>query len=1002
MTDGIDERFIDDLARLAIVRLSNTECVVASGFFVTADGFLLTAHHSFRFSLARAEHVPDEFYTFEVDVASFPNGPPGAPGAIILERTLTARTRKSWINRDQDWAILKFDFTPAMCLPIGSIESASVRAKDLLLGYGFALGQQIGRGISASQCSIVHIDYSADSLDLHGRPFGRGHSGGPLYHVKSNTVIGLTLGGCRESTDKKDRGLGCHLKTLLETAPAEMLSGLKYATDEWRRKLMQAVAEGDRTFPTSLEPIPPRPQNFVIKRSLTDTCLGILAKDGVVALHGVPGSGKTTLAAALTESLREELGMKAVFWHDCFLQASVEPLIRLLALFLVRETGDFDPLYRCLNTELEQANDEIVEALAQSIARGLGIGRCVICLDNLHEIQRVGDRRVRAFLNTLIESAVNRGARFVLCSWDLPDFRRRIEAVPTLGFNREEVRDYMRQCQFDLADPHVDEICNCSLSRDIVALDIFLRLWRLDPDLHLNEFLSDRPPELRTYLWTKYTKYLSYWEHIVLSLFAIFEEPIRLKLAAAICPEDGNFSAALNKLLTSPPLLEFAKGGRFSMHLILRQTILESMPNKVRLLRETAAKRLLDQNEFLLSASQFYEVRQYEAALDLLQTNARTILERGEYNAILRLIEKLEVAIGQNRVLVGKLHHIKGTCRHISGDYAGAIGSYALALDALPDDDVLELKVLNHMADTYRQSSRYEDAQKCYGKVILRAKDGKALEQETEHANALLGSAKIHRLACEYREAMDSYTHALSICESLNHRNGIFESHFGLGEVSRLRHNFEEALVHYEDSQRETKRNNCENLRQQAYALWGIGEVARLREQFGAAEKTHTEGLKLCQQICEPRDEGWAHMGLAEISRMTAKLDEAERRYKDAVQLFRGIQSSTELAHAKLGLAETARCKGMADLSLYDEPESTYRARKLQHCIAMLLLGKSLAMKELGESADSINQALSEARAISQAHGLVHELRSIDLFQRSMSASVDTDGSHSCNPLNFP
>ena len=316
---------------------------------------------------------------------------------------------------------------------------------------------------------------------------------------------------------------------------------------------------------------------------------------------------------------------------------------------------------------------------------------------------------------------------------------------------RRLMRDGHECVAYDVSKPPIDELVGegatgaYSVEEFVAKLETPRAVWIMVPAAFVDDTIQ------------KLLEHLEPGDIKVLSVFAVFDEPIERQLAAGLCTVDG-FAEAFNRLLDSPPLLEQVGTDRYAMHLLLRNTILESnSAEELRDLRRNAATRLRDSHDYRLSASQYFELQEYQTALDLLLPNALAILERGEYGSLTRLIEKMELVIGGDPLAVGKIHDIQGSCLHIIGDYSGAISKYDTALQVLPAGHVLQLKVVNQMADSYRQSSRYEDAQRCYQQVISRAVGGESQEEQKQFAHALLGSAKMDRLGCRYSQARAGY-----------------------------------------------------------------------------------------------------------------------------------------------------------------------------------------------------------------------------------------------------
>jgi tetratricopeptide (TPR) repeat protein len=625
----------------------------------------------------------------------------------------------------------------------------------------------------------------------------------------------------------------------------------------------------------------------------------------------------------------------------------------------------------------------------------------LVCLDNLHVLQRQKQAELLHLIGTILQDSVRDGALFLLTSWDKPGLPARVGVEPARGFTDREFRNYLALYDgLRFTDAQVQALCQ-ALSRNIEVLEIFVRSAR-SGRLEVDDFLRHPAESLRGYLWTKYLAEISDPERQVLLAFAVLREPATREFAEAVS-ETAEFPLVFKKLLDSPPLLDAieddsGKPGRFDLHTLVRHAVLDASSRPEKLARHEAAARAFEaRNDFLRGAEQWRQALRHQAAVDLLTSHTEEVLGRGEHDLLGRLLEELDAGVKGNQDLIGKLHAIKGNCMQIRGEFPGAIRLYGFAL-AETADPSRQLRLLNRMGDCHRLQSAYDEAQRIYQEVIDRARGAASLQAKAEYAAALLGSAKMHRLACRYADALAAYGQALDHFERIGDHRGMMWTYFGFGEVRRLQRRYDESRKYYREALGESKKDpEKEDVEGQAYAAWGIGEVDRFQGRLDEAKEMHQHGLLLCEQLRDRRSEGWAHLGLAEVARMTGDWEPAERRYGHSQRLFEDTGSWTEIAHARLGMAELRRCQGRPELDGYEEAEKIYRPRNLQHCLVLSLLGKSLAMRALWENEASIQDALEEAEDICVRCGLDPELATVQKLRAGRSSDGDID-----NPLNFP
>jgi tetratricopeptide (TPR) repeat protein/transcriptional regulator with XRE-family HTH domain len=132
--------------------------------------------------------------------------------------------------------------------------------------------------------------------------------------------------------------------------------------------------------------IPPAPEHAVRRVELLDRLAALLAAERRVVISGLPGAGKTTLAAALA---RDRAGERGVCWLTLTsgVTLTVPAVVRRLALFLVRhgESG-VEPVIAA-GVDQPLALDERLRLLAS----GLAARPTLLCLDNGHLLAEAPD-----------------------------------------------------------------------------------------------------------------------------------------------------------------------------------------------------------------------------------------------------------------------------------------------------------------------------------------------------------------------------------------------------------------------------------------------------------------------------------------------------------------------------------------------------------------------------------------------------------------------------------
>ena len=167
---------IKNYTRLALEQatvkiLTNPGGFKGTGFFISSDGYILTAWHCL---------VPD------IDC-----------GSTITVETIDEKTFDAQLVQDKsiqawDIAVLKIDYTTEHCVPLGLITEKNRGDEVIAIGYpaGYIEGRGIGvyDGIINQLLKLKQIEIEAfETTAIEGK----GQSGGLIYHFATQRLIGL-------------------------------------------------------------------------------------------------------------------------------------------------------------------------------------------------------------------------------------------------------------------------------------------------------------------------------------------------------------------------------------------------------------------------------------------------------------------------------------------------------------------------------------------------------------------------------------------------------------------------------------------------------------------------------------------------------------------------------------------------------------------------------------------------------------------------------------------
>jgi S1-C subfamily serine protease len=141
-----------------------------TGFFITPDGYLLTAYHC-------VKDAPDDIFVKTHFDGQF---------KAVLDQ------RKSLRDSEYDIAVLKIDYQPNHYLPLGIVTDEHITDEIVAVGY------PAGHKPENTQIKIFMgriSGFRTDNKIENDAVKGQGQSGGLVYHYKTHRVIGLATAG---------------------------------------------------------------------------------------------------------------------------------------------------------------------------------------------------------------------------------------------------------------------------------------------------------------------------------------------------------------------------------------------------------------------------------------------------------------------------------------------------------------------------------------------------------------------------------------------------------------------------------------------------------------------------------------------------------------------------------------------------------------------------------------------------------------------------------------
>ena len=283
-----------------------------------------------------------------------------------------------------------------------------------------------------------------------------------------------------------------------------------------------------------------------------------------------------------------------------------------------------------------------------------------------------------------------------------------------------------------------------------------------------------------------------------------------------------------------------------------------------------------------------------------------------------------------------------GEIQQHRGDLEESLTNYAAALDLYRTvgAQIGEANVLKGIGHVQLSRDELEAALASYEQALAlyRARDAKQGE-----ANALAGIASVQRARAEWEAALANYEQARDLYRTLGSRSGEANMHKRIGDVQQSQGQWEAALASYERALA-LYRAEREQIGQ-ANALRGIGNVQRDAAQSGAALASYAAALDLYRAAGGRRGE--AAMLAAQS---TLLLDQEPERARDLLE--QAVALHTQLGDI-YGAAADLRSYALALLNRGHSDDSLPLLLRARELFASLHLA--------GEVADT-DQLIARAR----------------------------------------
>jgi ATP/maltotriose-dependent transcriptional regulator MalT/DNA-binding XRE family transcriptional regulator len=658
----------------------------------------------------------------------------------------------------------------------------------------------------------------------------------------------------------------------------------------------------------ALEEIPARPAQFVERPLLGQHIQRLLDSERGVAVCGMAGMGKTSLAASVARTF--ERG--PVFWHTLTpgITASLEAIVRQLALFLFSQGQEqvkpiLDLRAQTKPLPLDQQITLLRSALAGQIA--------LLCFDDVHSL--AGDEKALAFLGNLRATA---DVHLLLISREETSLP--IPQITLTGLESAETLQLIEQ----LGLGSNSQLAN-SLSERTHGNPMLLRLaagQALSPGADADEFLThlESQPQVASWLLNSALRDLSPGARWLVEFLSVFRQPVDLQADALFeaCEQAGQ-PVSVEAVREAQRRFLVQDARRAALHPLVRDHIyaeLSARPAQRKRLHRLAADWLAADGQILQACVHAVRAGQARQMADILAGREQDIFRRGQALAMADVLgEALDLLRADKRGhadLLRWFHFERGKFLTNSVRSAEAVINFreALALSSTPQ---LRAEALGQFAELLTARNEYaEVVELCSSALAALSPADQLLDASLKGALAMA----YYNLG-KFAEARDMAEQSLASTRQFGHAQWRAleviraRAHFWLANTARIRREPAVAMEHARQGlacARESGTSRLENT-----LLGFVGGLLYDRGEIEESTVYRLQAMNMAKELGDSYTAAYFNMYLSSHHQIRNELQAALEKLDQARELLEQLGDAHGLADQNSKRSEFLLALGRVD-----------------------------------------------------------------------------------------
>lgn len=417
-------------------------------------------------------------------------------------------------------------------------------------------------------------------------------------------------------------------------------------------RLIELPAKGDepaRERPAAL-PVPPPPEpvrppdvsGFVGRERELAYFAGILASAHFAIITGMPGVGKTALAARL--ALRCAKNSDRILWHRFHEGESIDAVIWQLAGLMARNGQD--ELWLMLQTVAQSGGKPpptpVLLDYVFQLVRGRGY---VICLDDFHHVE--DDPLVSAFRERLQALLPAGDITLIITSREAPAYVTAVRFEPLGGLDSAGTGQLLAAHGVTLLPALTAELHRrTDGNAELVTLAVEALRQAARPERVIERLVEEE--DVTGFLLKEVDRQLQPEEKTLMSGVAVLLDHPGTRDAIEATLDAGGVRRTLHYLSNRYLLLEIEgqRDREYTQHAILRAFYYDLLGRRERqaMHRRAGAYYEREEPDPLRAAVHYHRAGEYDHAAGLAAADIWAIINRGQAGPLRRLLEALEQA----------------------------------------------------------------------------------------------------------------------------------------------------------------------------------------------------------------------------------------------------------------------------------------------------------------------------------------------------------------------